>query len=56
MPLSGGSCYWCDLFQTHQECLPAFTALGFRERMVKPSTPQPCVGKLARAGAAGSAG
>lgn len=55
-PLYGGLCYWHDLFQTCRERLPAFTALGFRERTVNPGTPQPRVGQLARARAAGSVG
>lgn len=54
--LSRGSCYRCNLFQMRRERLPAFTALGFRERMVNPDAPQPRVGDLARAGAVGSGG
>lgn len=42
----------CDLFKAQSKCLPVFTALGFRERTVNPSTAQAHVGELSRARAA----
>lgn len=53
-PLFGALWPPCDLFQVHGECLPVFTALGFRERTVNPSTGQARVGEPSRARAAGS--
>lgn len=55
-PLFGALWPLCDLFQAHGECLPVFTALGFRERTVNPSAWQARVGELSRARAAGTVG